>query len=335
MAISMGIDVINALQSADDIKLTHPQSQQAIQRIQSKLNKQYRYNHVQLTAGISGGNTIPVIRSFASMPREEKQIYASGSWMDEDYAFKLKLTGVDEAQDNKGLRLDDSYASIKLGNWLLSAGAQDRWWGPGWQGSLIMSHNARPVPGIAVQRVQSQAPETRWLKWLGPWSFMTYIGQLESERVIPNAKLWSARFTFKPFSSLEIGLSRAAQFGGEGRPEGLKTFWQMLLGQDNSGEDSITVENQPGNQLGGFDFRWSLPLESFPSALYFQLVGEDESGMLPTAKMYTVLVSTGMVQCLKSKNYIYRCGFNSLFRDEVSTTAQATQLPSINTPGKH
>lgn len=43
-------DVINALQSADKIKLTHQQSQQALQRIQSKLNKQYRYNHVQMTA---------------------------------------------------------------------------------------------------------------------------------------------------------------------------------------------------------------------------------------------------------------------------------------------
>ena len=43
-------DVINALQSADKIKLKHQQSQQALQRIQSKLNKQYRYNHVQMTA---------------------------------------------------------------------------------------------------------------------------------------------------------------------------------------------------------------------------------------------------------------------------------------------
>ena len=81
-------------------------------------------------------------------------------------------------------------------------------------------------------------------------------------------------------------MSRAAQFGGEGRPEGLKTFLRMLLGQDNSGEGSVTAENQPGNQLGGFDVRWKLPLESFPSAFYFQYIGEDESGMVPTARMH-------------------------------------------------
>ena len=33
-------DVIHALQSADEIKLTQPQSQPALQRIQTKLNKQ-------------------------------------------------------------------------------------------------------------------------------------------------------------------------------------------------------------------------------------------------------------------------------------------------------
>lgn len=321
-------DVIHALQSADEIKLTHQQSQQALQRIQSKISKQYRYNHVQMAAGISVGNTIPIIRSFASTPREEKQIYASGSWMDEDYAFKLKLTGVDEAQDNKDLRLDDSYASINLGNWLLSAGAQDRWWGPGWQGSLIMSNNARPIPGITFQRVQSQAPETKWLKWLGPWSFMTYIGQLESERYIPDAKLWLARFTFKPFNSLEIGLSRAAQFGGEGRPEGLKTFLQMLFGQDNAGEGSITAENQPGNQLGGFDVRWKLPLESFPSAFYFQWIGEDESGMLPTARMHLL----GLEHWGRLNNNDYRLVIE--FSDTTAYRGGKTN-PEFNTAYNH
>ena len=24
----------------------------------------------------------------------------------------------------------------------------DRWWGPGWDGSLILSNNARPIPAI-------------------------------------------------------------------------------------------------------------------------------------------------------------------------------------------
>ena len=320
-------DVINALQSADEAKLTHQQTQQALQRIQSKLNNQYRYNHVQMTAGISGGNAIPVIRSFASTPREEKQIFASVSWMDENYAFKLKLTGVDEAQDNKDLRLDDSYASIKWGNWLLSAGAQDRWWGPGWQGSLIMSNNARPVPGITFQRVQSLAPETSWLKWLGPWSFMTYLGRLESERYIPDAKLWLARFTFKPFNSLEIGLSRAAQYGGEGRPEGLGTFLRMLFGQDNTGEGTVTAENQPGNQLAGYDVRWNLPLESFPSAFYFQWIGEDESGMRPTARMHLL----GLEHWQRLNNNDYRLYVE--FAD--TTTYRGLTHPGFNIAYNH
>jgi hypothetical protein len=189
-----------------------------------------------------------------------------------------------------------------------------------------MSNNARPVPGITFQRVQSVAPETSWLKWLGPWSFMTYIGQLESERYVPDAKLWLARFTFKPFSSLEIGFSRAAQFGGEGRPEGLKTFLQMLFGQDNAGEGSITAENQPGNQLAGLDLRWSLPLQAFPSAFYLQTIGEDLSGITPTARMRLLgLEHWGHID---TKDY-------RLFLEFSDTAAYRGTEPGYNTAYNH
>ena len=278
-------NVVEAIRSADESNAIHPRSQLALTRIKNKLYKQYRLNHITTSVGISGGNSLPIIRSFSSAPREEKQIHASAAWMDKVYSFNIELTGVDEPQDNKELRLDGSYVSRKWGNWLVSAGAQDRWWGPGWQGGLIMTNNARPVPGITLQRVESQAPETSWLQWVGPWSFMTFIGQMESERQIPNTKLWLARLAFKPTQNLEIGFSRSAQFGGEGRPESLKTILRMLLGQDNTGEGSITAENQPGNQLAGYDIRWK-PSTDLPYAIYMERVGEDQSGIYPTANMY-------------------------------------------------
>jgi hypothetical protein len=39
-----------------------------------------------------------------------------------------------------------------LGNWSTSLGKVDRWWGPGWDGSLILSTNARPIPAISLDR---------------------------------------------------------------------------------------------------------------------------------------------------------------------------------------
>lgn len=41
--------------------------------------------------------------------------------------------------------------------------------------------------------------------------------------------------------------------GGEGRPQSLSSFWDGFTGQDNTGTD-----NEPGNQLAGFDFKFKL-----------------------------------------------------------------------------
>jgi hypothetical protein len=84
------------------------------------------------------------------------------------------------------------------------------------------------------------------------------------------------RATWKPHSRLEIGLSRSAQWCGDGRPCDLNTFWDLLIGNDN---DQPLAE-QPGNQLAGFDLRWSLPWA--PVAVYAQAIGEDEAGFLPS-----------------------------------------------------
>jgi hypothetical protein len=53
-------------------------------------------------------------------------------------------------------------------------------------------------------------------------------------------------------------------------------FWDLLTGNDND----QPLEEQPGNQMAGFDARWSLPWA--PVALYGQMIGEDEAGLLPS-----------------------------------------------------
>jgi hypothetical protein len=54
----------------------------------------------------------------------------------------------------------------------------------------------------------------------------------------------------------------------------------MLFGKDNRG-DNVSAEDEPGNQLAGWDIRWSSELAQQPFALYTQWIGEDEGGGLP------------------------------------------------------
>ncbi|MDZ7644046.1 MAG: capsule assembly Wzi family protein [Woeseiaceae bacterium] len=156
---------------------------------------------------------------------------------------------------------------------MLTAGWQDRWWGPGHEGSLILSTNARPVPALALQRNRSTPFESRWLSWIGPWTLTTFLGVLDDERVIDDASLFGLRIAFRPVPSLEVGLSRTAQWCGEGRPCDARAFANLLLGKDNRGVNVDETE-EPGNQLAGVDLRWVLPGD-LQMAVYAQWIGDD------------------------------------------------------------
>jgi len=206
--------------------------------------------------------------------------------MGDYWAVHLEGTAVvRKPRDRKRWRPDGSYAAVSLGNWIVSAGWQDRWWGPGWEGSLIMSTHARPLPAISIVRNASEAFDLPVLRWLGPWQFRMFQAKLEGNRVIPNALLTNMRLSFKPTPSLEMGFSRAIQWGGTGRPHNIGTFLRALAGFDNVGQKGVTVANQAGNQLAGYDVRWASPLFDLPYALYTQWIGEDESRGFPISYM--------------------------------------------------
>ncbi len=274
-------DVTRALENTD---ATHanPAMQSSYRRVAQHLQT-LRAPGFSAHTRVAYASDPQILRTFTATPREEGEAEVGLAWQGDATALRLQVTAVEEPQDDRSPRLDGSYVSTRLGNWWLGAGAVDRWWGPGWEGSLILSTNARPVPALMLARNQSHAPTSPWLHWLGPWQLNAFIGQLEGDRDIPRARLLGARFTFKPVRSLEIGLSRTAQWGGEGRPEDLDTFLDLLSGNDNRGDDGISMENEPGNQLGGVDLRWALS----PSlAFYSQSIGEDSAGNAPSHYMH-------------------------------------------------
>jgi len=233
-------------------------------------------------------------RGFGPEPRSSFATNASVSWMNDLFAAKLSLNalyGMEKdwkGRKDEGFALDGSYIAARLGNWSASLGQQERWWGPGWDGSLILSTNARPIPAISIDRRVPEPFDTKWLSWLGPWSFHSFIGRLEEERTIPNPYLWGMRGEIRPtlIDGLEVGFFRMIQLGGEGRPEGLKTWADAFLSQDNYGANTGNNDRskEPGNQLAGIDLRWKVM--DAPIALYGQLVGEDEDKFLPNCLMF-------------------------------------------------
>ena len=216
------------------------------------------------------------IRTFESTPIDEIQLGAKVSWVGERFTFNLQGTLVDDSFDGDEFRPDGTFVGVALGNWMLTAGWQERFWGPSRDGSLILGNHHRPPPGISLQRNNSTPFETKWLSWLGPWTLTTFMQQLDDSRAVKDALLFGIRGSVKPLPGLEIGISRTAQWCGDDRPCSLSTFGDLLLGRDNRGVN-VDPEDEPGNQLGGFDIRWSLP-KGIPVTAYMQWIGEDGRG---------------------------------------------------------
>ena len=252
--------------------------------------------------GVRGGEP-GLWRDFDTVAREDGEVGAGMAYDSGRFSTELTLTAVADPADGDELRLDGSHATVQFGNWLFSANTLDRWWGPGHEGSLILSNNARPMPTVMVERAEARPWESSWLSWLGPWRFSFGISQMENSREDIDSPLFMAwRVVVMPFNKFELGFSRTAQFCGEQLACDLNVFGNLLAGNDNVGIDA-TPENEPGNQMAGFDIRWNSPIGKLPYAIYGQYIGEDESSYLPAKylkqlglEVWTPLTDGGIVQ---------------------------------------
>lgn len=275
-------DVADAVARVDGSDLAEPALRAALARVVKATTLPadagtWKIREIKLTAGQPG-----LLRDEHTLGRENGELTASGGVTFDRYAINLSATGALDPGDGQELRLDGSNISIRWGNWLLSANQIDRWWGPGHEGSLILSNNARPMPAVSLDRIHSLPVDLPVLRWLGPWRFSGFLGVGERHRPDVDQPLFMGmRLVFKPAPIFEFGMSRTAQFCGRG-PErrcDLKTFGRMLIGDDNRGMRGLPDDprEEPGNQMAGFDVRIVSPFKALPIALYAQEIGEDNS----------------------------------------------------------
>jgi hypothetical protein len=255
---------------------------QALARVQRAARRAAAPGFSGLGYRVAGAERPTALRTYGDSPREEGELAVGASWLGDRLAANVRVTGAADPADDRSARVDGSYIGVNLANFMISVGWMERWWGPGWDGSLILSSNARPIPSLRIERNYTDAFETKWLRWIGPWRATIEFGELEGSDVpVPDARFFSARVNFRPLRWFEVGLSRTAQWCGEGRPCGFDEFIDLLIGRDNE-LDNGDPSDQPGNQMAGYDFRLASPWRAAPVALYGQLIGEDEAGALPS-----------------------------------------------------
>ena len=214
--------------------------------------------------GLGGQTEIKVAKNpnqmtwFNDSVTNTKSVGAQSSYLSKNLALNIKV----EKIPGKTL-MDESYLAIARGNYSLTLGSKKNWWGPGWDSSLVLSSNARPIRGLSIERNFSDPFESAFLKWIGPWDLSVIIGELDSNRSISDPKFFGMRFGFRPTSSLELGLSRTSLFCGENLSCGFSTFTDMLIDKNDDGYNAV-----------GIDFRSSHKINDIPFAVYGQLMGE-------------------------------------------------------------
>ncbi|QIR15952.1 capsule assembly Wzi family protein [Shewanella aestuarii] len=254
----------------------------------------YFQNAVQNKGNARGKATVATdearFQHFGSDYRDKGELNASYEYTGERVAYKVSASGNYDPQDEKTFRLDDSYFAVVLGNWVITAGTLEQWWGPGFDSSLHKSNNARPMPSLMVSRNNVQAFETPMLSWLGPWSLTGGISIMEKERFAPHALLWNLRGAIKPLKQLEVGLSWTAQFCGEGQECDFDSAWKSITGQRDCRNDIGNGCSNYGNQMAGIDIRYSETFWQVPVGLYLERTCEDSKGkpwqIVDCGKMY-------------------------------------------------
>ncbi len=157
----------------------------------------------------------------------------------------------------------------------LQIGKDSQWWGPGYNGAILLSNNAEPFTMIKL--TNDHPAILPWIfKYLGLSKFTFFVTRLGSDSVPPNPYLWGLRFDLKPVSYLEIGLERTAILGGQGRSESLGTWWNSFTGQ---GEN--VAGEEAGDQRAGGDIKVTLPFSFQPVQMYLEADGEDQCGIYP------------------------------------------------------
>lgn len=131
---------------------------------------------------------------------EPSERRASVSLLSNHFAAKLQGSFVQSPLDDDDQRFDGSFVAASVGNWVLGAGKLDRWWGPGWQSSLLLSNNARPATSVFLNRSDSVA-FPRFL----PWTLSAFASRLGDEGDLPEQEMRALRLAMKPIPYLEVG----------------------------------------------------------------------------------------------------------------------------------
>jgi hypothetical protein len=237
---------------------------------------------------IDATNAPSVARDFGSLARAKGDASAKLELNTGIVSIAVGATvraGFTAGTDTRHVTLEPSQVAIRLGDWAVYGGYTQEWFGPGHDGALLFSNNSAPFPKAGIKRLLPGTVNLPVLRWLGPIQFEIFGGVLDGPRKdYSNIIAFGTRLSFSPARGLQIGLNRAQQLCGDGRPCGLQQITRSFIGIGNADNpaagNEAAFKQQAGNQLAGFDLSYVRRFGKVSAKLYFETEAEDSQHIL-------------------------------------------------------
>jgi len=172
----------------------------------------------------------------------------------------------------------EAYLRYRWKTLQLTYGKEDLWWGPGRRGDLLLTNNAEAREMFRIENYP--AVTLPWVfRHLGGLRVNFFLSRLEESRTgVSEPLMGGLKLSIMPHRNFVLSVNRTFLYGGSGREEDLRAFFDVLLAREGRNGDGNVI----GNQIGGFSVVWRVPWESQPIVIYGEIAGEDEANYLPS-----------------------------------------------------
>ena len=156
-------------------------------------------------------------------------------------------------------------AVASLGNWAISFGQEEMWWGPGYFSTISQSDNADPIFGMRLQPIHPFVLPG-FFRYLGQFRLQVFIGRLDTGRQ-PNracagcpfvsfARPWfdGQILSFRTLPNFEWGITHAIMWGGQGNNAYSFAGWLERATSINTGNPSSGNTNSQAGIFLKFRF---------------------------------------------------------------------------------
>ena len=267
----------------DDAKKKIKTSPRAVQLAYQRILVKYNAASSEALEGsayASGGSKINPFRTFEWQPRSDAEGGFALEKQNSKVAANLALNYGKYDDLTHDVHLDNSYLYLFLGNWAVGVDKMNRWWGPGYSDSMILSNNPPPLPTLTLQRMKAEAFESKWLRWIGPWTLTTSLSVGGNDVPESHPLIWLTNLSLRPFESLQVSVSRVAFFAGETRPVNSRMLWNLAIVNDNC--DSTRDGREYCDKYSPGTEHWEMTLDwdmyqalNVPANLYLQTIYND------------------------------------------------------------